>query len=331
MKSPVLKNILKGLLSVFLLFALLMSTPRIIGFIFPSKPPIGYHYDVLSYLALGVGLEQLIDMEPEIPGNISEIKDVEYKNVNGKSLQINFYRPKNETEPLPLLVFIHGGGWRGGKRSDYLSYLVSFAQKGYMTATISYRLKRDSIYPAAFEDVNDAVQWLFANGENYGYDSHRIALIGGSAGAHLAMLAGYGWGESVQPERFSGNPPEYHRIKAVVDIYGPTDLTSEYAQTQSLVTGFIGHSYEEKPQLFKEASPVTYLKSTLPPTMILHGTSDRLVPVSQSDLLKAELDRLGVPCVYYRLPLWPHTMDVAKRVNRFSQQKMDDFLEKYLK
>lgn len=94
MKSPVLKNILKGLLSVFLLFALLMSTPRIIGFIFPSKPPIGYHYDVLSYLALGVGLEQLIDMEPEIPGNISEIKDVEYKNVNGKSLQINFIARK---------------------------------------------------------------------------------------------------------------------------------------------------------------------------------------------------------------------------------------------
>ncbi len=331
MKSPVLKNILKGVLALFLLFALMMSTPRIIGLLFPSKPPVGYHYDVLSYLALGTGLEQLIDMEPEIPQNVVEIKDVEYKNVNGKSLQIDFYRPANAKKALPLLVFIHGGGWKGGKRSDYLSYLVSFAQKGYMTATLSYRLKRDSIYPAAVEDVNDAVRWLFANGDNWGYDSQRIALIGGSAGAHLAMLAGYGWGESAQQDELLANSSENHRIKVVVDIYGPTDLTTEYAQTQSLVTGFLGHSYDDKPQLFKEASPVTYLKSSLPPTLILHGTSDRLVPVSQSDILKTELDRLGVPCVYYRLPLWPHTMDVAKRVNRFAQEKMEDFFEKYLK
>ncbi|SHF22412.1 Acetyl esterase/lipase [Mariniphaga anaerophila] len=328
MRSKIFKRILKGLLLVFLLFCLAMITPRIIGFLFPEKPPVGYHSEILSYMAVGVGLEKLADLEPEIPENVEEIKDVEYKNVNGKTLQMDFYRPKNVHEPLPLLVFIHGGGWKSGKRSDYLVYLASFAQKGYITATVSYRLKKDSIYPAAVEDVTDAVDWLFRNGEKYGYDSDRIALIGGSAGAHLAMLAGYGWGDATG---YKTTNSAGHRVKAVVDIYGPVDLTTEYGRNQSLVTGFIGHSFEEKPELYREASPAVYLKNSIPPTLILHGTSDKLVPISQSDSLKNRLDKLGVPCKYYRVPLWPHSMDIAQRVNEFAQEKMETFFEEYLK
>jgi acetyl esterase/lipase len=324
MKPKIFKPILKGLLLAFLLFFLLMVTPQTLGFLFPEKPPVGYHFETLTYLAAGIGLEKLAELEPEIPITIEELKDVEYKNVNGKSLQMDFYRPKNAEGQLPLLLFIHGGGWKSGKRSDYLVYLTSFAQKGYITATVSYRLKRDSIYPAAVEDVTDAVKWLFENGENYGYDPDRIALIGGSAGAHLAMLAGYGW------ENRASQHNKTHRVKAVVDIYGPVDLTTDYAQTQPLVTGFIGHAYNKKPKLYREASPITYLNSSCPPTLILHGTSDTLVPVSQSDTLKSRLDALGVPCEYYRVPLWPHAMDIAKRVNDFSQKKMEVFFEKYL-
>lgn len=327
MKSKIYKRILKNLLLVILLFCLLMVTPRTLGYLFPEKPPVGYHFENLSLLALGAGLEKLADLESKIPETIEEIKDVEYKNVNGKSLQMDFYRPKNADGPLPLLLFIHGGGWRSGKRSDYLVYLTSFAQKGYMTATVTYRLKRDSIYPAAVEDVTDAVKWLFENGENYGYNPDRIVLVGGSAGAHLAMLAGYGWGNPVSQ---SHNAAPAYRVKAVVDIYGPVDLTTEYAQNQLLVTGFIGHSYNEKPDLYREASPNTYLNDSCPPTMILHGTSDMLVPINQSDTMKSRLDALGVPCEYYQVPLWPHSMDMAKRVNDFSQKKMEAFFEKYL-
>ncbi|MDZ7605612.1 MAG: hypothetical protein U5K79_08495 [Cyclobacteriaceae bacterium] len=98
-------------------------TPRTIGFLFPEKAPIAYHFELLDYLAIGVGLEKLVDTEPEIPETIEEIKDIEYKNVGGKSLQLDIYKPRNLTEAAPLLVFVHGGGWKGGKRSDYLVYL----------------------------------------------------------------------------------------------------------------------------------------------------------------------------------------------------------------
>ena len=331
MKSKKLKRFLIGLLFTFIIICLLMVIPRMWSVLNPEKPPVGYHFVAPTYLALGIGLEEIINPTPEIPDDIEEIKNIEYKNINGKSLQLDIYKPKNIDKTAPLLIFIHGGGWKGGKRSDYLIYLVDFAKRGYITATVSYRLLKDAPYPACVEDINDAVAWFYKNGENYNYDPDRIALIGGSAGGHLALLEAYGWRNS-QINIDSTNVSENsHRIKAVVDIYGPTDLTTEYARNQSLVTSFIAHSYEDAPELYKEASPIQYLDRNDPATMILHGTSDKLVPISQSDLLKARLDSLGVPCIYYRLPLWPHTMDIAKRVNDFSQLKMNDFFEQYLK
>lgn len=323
-----LKTLLLIAGAIILSVLILLFLPRAWSALNPRKPPAGYHFMPPAYLALALGLEELVDTAPDIPENVEEIKNVEYKNINGKSLQIDFYRPRNLTEKLPLLVFIHGGAWKSGKRSDYLVYLVHFAQKGFVTATVSYRLLEDALYPACIEDVKDAVTWFFSNGEKFGYDAGRIALIGGSAGAHLAMLAGYGWEESDKVK--TDTTQIVRKVKAVVDIYGPTDFTTPYARTHKLVTDFLGCSYEENPELYLEASPVNYLDSNDLPTLILHGTSDRLVPVSQSDDLKLRLDSLGVPCIYYRLPLWPHTMDIVKRVNLFCREKMYDFFADYL-
>jgi acetyl esterase/lipase len=331
MKSKIVKRILSSLLIIFILTSLLMVTPRILSALFPEKPPVGYHFLVADYLAVGIGLEKMIDRKPDIPEEIEGIKNIEYKNINGTSLQLDIYKPKNTGKPAPLLVFIHGGGWRSGQRSDYLVYLVAFAKRGYITATVSYRLLKDGPYPACAQDITDAVRWFYNNSQKYGYDPDRIALIGGSAGAHLALLAAYGWKNPNANKDTAGIAESNHHIKAVVDIYGPFDLTTEYARNHPLVTSFIARSFEESPELYREASPEQYLNRSSPPTMILHGTSDELVPISQSDMLKAKLDSIGVPCVYYRLPLWPHTMDIVKRVNDFSQQKMNEFFEKYLK
>lgn len=327
--KPIVKTVLNGFLFILVVFIFLMLVPRIHGFLFPEKAPWGYHYEVLDYLALGVGLEKMAELEPEIPESIEEIRDIEYKQVGEKSLQLDIYKPRNLAEPSPLLVFIHGGAWRHGERSDYLVYLVDYAEKGYMTATLSYRL--DTLYPGCVEDIADAIDWLMINGTSYGADTSKIALIGGSAGGHLSLLGGYNWRYARHSDTADSLRPAYHRIAAVVDIYGPVDLTTPYAQSQPLVTRFIGHSYADRPDLYLEASPVQYLKKDLPPTLIFQGTSDNLVPRSQSDTLKARLDRLGVPCEYYTLPLWPHTMDVAERPNRYMQKKMDAFFEKYLR
>jgi len=307
-----------------------MIFPRIWSSLNPDKAPVGYYFTPPLYAAIWLGIEKLADLEPAVPENIEEIRDIEYKNINGKSLQLDIYRPKNLDKPAPLLVFIHGGSWKSGKRSDYLVYLISYAQKGYITATVSYRLLRDSPYPACIEDITDAIRWFSGNAVNYGYDPSRIALIGGSAGAHLATLAAYGWKNPDNLNYTSDLHPDDQKVKAVVDIYGPVDLTTEYARNHPLITSFLASKWDEAPEIFKEASPVNYLDKSDPPTLILHGTTDRLVPVSQSDMLKNKLDSLGVPCVLHRLPGWPHTMDIALRVNKYCQLKMDEFFRQYL-
>jgi len=329
-KTKMMK-IFKIFLYIIAAFIFMMLLPRTIGFLFPEKAPIAYHFEVLDYLAIAVGLEKLTNLEPEIPQSIEEIKNIEYKKVNDRSLQLDIYKPRDLKEPAPLLVFVHGGGWKGGKRSDYLVYLVDFAKKGYVTATVSYTLKNDSIYPACVQDVSDAMHFLFNNHKKYSFDPERVAMIGGSAGGHLVLMTTYDFKKPSIPldSTYLNSPP--YKIKCVVDIYGPVDMTTPYAQNQELVTGFIGHSFKERPDLYWEASPAKYLRKGLPPTLIFQGTSDNLLPQSQSDTLKARLDRLGVPSEYYKLPLWPHAMDIAQRPNQYMQKKMDAFFEKYLK
>jgi acetyl esterase/lipase len=326
MKLKWLKRTILSILCLLLLLFVLLSAPRLWSALNPDKPPVGYYSPAPVYLAAWTGIEKIVNLTPEIPSDIRESKNIEYKNVNGKSLQLDIYIPENIKKPAPLLVFIHGGGWRSGKRSDYLVYLIDFAKRGYITATVSYRFLSDSCYPACVEDISDAVKWFFKNGDTYGYDPDRIALIGGSAGAHLALLAAYGWKKPGSEADSLGSK----RIKAVVDIYGPYDLTTEYARTHHLVTTFIDHSYDDSPVLYREASPEQYLNKGDPPTLILHGTSDELVPISQSDSLAAKLSSLGIPYVYYRLPGWPHVMDIVKRVNVFCQEKMTEFFKEYL-
>ncbi len=328
MKHKVFRPILYGLFTFLFIFCVVMAMPRLWSAMNPNKPPVGYHFMLLDYVAIGTHLEKLVEMSPAIPDNLDFKKDIEYKNVGGKSLKLDILRPKNITADAPLIVFIHGGGWTSGRKEDYLCYMVPFAEKGYVTASLSYRLLEEAPYPACAEDIDDAVKWVFTNSEKYGYSPEHIALVGGSAGAHLAMLAAYGWGKSNDSVSSAQN---YPHIRAVVDIYGPADLTTPYARAHPLVTSFLATSYEKDPGFFSEASPMKYISRNSPPTLILHGTSDQLVPVSQSDTLKARLDRLGVPAVYFRFPLWPHAMDVDKRVNDFAFAKMSEFFVKYLK
>jgi len=329
------KRFFSGLAGLILLFVIAMLIPRLWSAMNPGKPPVGYFYRLPTIIAVYSGLESLISRTPPMPEGVDEFRNIEYKNINGKSLQLDLYKQAGVAEKLPLLVFIHGGGWRSGQREDYLVYMTHFVKMGYVTATVSYRLLKDAPYPACVEDISDAVEWFYDHADQYNYDPERICLIGGSAGAHLAMLAGYGWREKRSGNKLqevdsvftdSGNPS----IKAVVAIYGPTDFTTEYVRTHPTITGFIAKTYEEAPELYTEASPVSYVDSSCPPTLIIQGTADDLVPVSQAELLRDRLKSHSVPYIYLPFPGWPHTMDMVKRVNDYFKVTLNDFFGEYV-
>ena len=282
------------------------------------KPPRGYRSEGFMKAAYAIHLLKLIETEPAVPEGIEVKKDIVYRQVDSTSLQLDIYRQKHLKKAAPVLIFIHGGGWSKGERSDYLPYLLDYAQKGYVTVTVSYRLSGVAHFPAAVDDVQSAVHWIRAHAEEYLIDPEKIALIGGSAGGHLAMMVGYG----------EDDPDE--KVQAIVNLYGPTDLTTEYARNRGECLSFLGISFQERPDLYEAASPRTHISRDDPPTLIFHGTIDALVPVSQSDSLHQWLDRTGVPNEYHRLKGWPHTMDLSTKVNDYCQYYMDAFLQLYL-
>ncbi len=292
------------------------------------KAPRGYKNEFFLKAAYAVGMIDMIDTEPAIPSELKVFSDIEYKQVDSHSLKLDIYRLKKLTDPAPTLIFIHGGSWKSGKRSDYLPYLVDYAMKGYVTVTVSYRLSKVALFPAAVQDVFCAIKWVRSHAHEYGIDPDRIAMVGGSAGAHLSMLAGYA---SDDPVFNSGcNYESDVNVKAVVNLYGPVDLTVDFAKKSGPLNEFLGNSYSDAPELYYDVSPFTYITPDDPPTLTFHGTIDSIVPVSQADYLDNLLKSAGVIHEYHRLKGWPHTMDLEKRVNQYCQFHMDAFFMKYL-
>ncbi|WP_291371834.1 alpha/beta hydrolase [Cyclobacterium sp.] len=145
----------------------------------PLQAPRGYLNETLLNIAYGLGNLDLIESTPEVPENLEAFKDIPYKTINGQELQLDIYRKKGLREPAPTLIFVHGGAWKKGKRQDYLPYLIDYAEKGYVTATLSYRLSGVATFPAAAQDVNCGIKWIKQHAEDYGIDPDRLALIGG--------------------------------------------------------------------------------------------------------------------------------------------------------
>ena len=294
-----------------------------------GEPPPGYLSTNLIMLAIASGQLSLVDRELPVSDSVDLARGVEYGRGGENPLQLDLYTPGGLDRDVPGLIFIHGGGWKGGERGDYQYYGVRFAEQGYVVASISYRLREEARFPACVEDAKCAVRWMRTNAASLHVDPERIAVIGGSAGGHLSLMVGYSADADVL-EGTGGHNGVSSRVAAVVDLYGPVDLTTPYARTHDLVTDFIGQPYEDASELYELASPLTHVTEDDPPTLIFHGTLDDLVFVRQSDWLAARLDEAGVPHRYERLEGWPHTMDAAQVVNDYCVECMLEFFEEHL-
>ena len=291
-------------------------------------PPDGYRSMTTLKIAYVFKTLKLVDTKPEVPENITKYQDITYRIVQNDSLKLDIYHQKGIDSLAPLLVFIHGGGWHKGHRDDYRKYLIDFANKGYITATISYRFYERGVFPAALSDVKCAIQWLSTHAKDYHIDRENIAIIGGSAGGHLSMMAAYTSG-ILEYDTLCKQNDKIPKIKAVVNLYGPSDLTRPKAVNTSSVIGLIGDTYKNAPEKYLKASPMNYITNDDPPTLIFHGTIDELVPIEQSDILCEKLSEASVVNEYHRLKGWPHTMDLGLEINNYCQYYMVKFFDKH--
>lgn len=298
-----------------------------------DAPPAPGGYPTMNavYLMYALGRVELLDPSAEvaIPEGVSVTLDVEYGRVEERPLLLDLYQPAEQETPAPGLLFIHGGGWSSGNKRDYTYYTVRFAERGFVAATVAYRLRGEALFPAAIEDVKCAVRWMRANAEELGVDPERIVVIGGSAGGHLAMLAGYAPGHP-ELEGGGGHAGISSHVAAVVNLYGPTDLRVPEARESPTVQRFLGAGYDEAPERYALASPLAHLGPEAPPTLIIHGGIDTIVPVDQADRLAAALKAQGTPYWYDRPAGWPHTLDIVPEMNERVQWLILRFLDAML-
>lgn len=212
-------------------------------------------------------------------------------------LKLDLAMPEVGPGPFPAIVCIHGGSWKRGQRQDLSQLIKTLAGRGFVAVTISYRLSNEAQFPGQLEDCKAAVRWLRANAATYKIDPAAIGVIGFSAGAHLACLVGL-TDSNDGFEGKGGNPNQSSSVRAVVNFFGPTDLTTPEWQERShkeTFTPFLGGTIKERPDLYRRASPVSYVRSGAPAFLVFHGTKDRVVSSEQSRRFATKLQGAGVP------------------------------------
>jgi len=209
------------------------------------------------------------------PQGVKAIRNVEYAKVDGLSLKLDLYVPEKSDANRPLLVWIHGGGWTKGSKNGVNASMLRLTREGYAVASIDYRLTGLQSHPKQIHDCKGAIRFLRANAAKYGYDATRIGVGGGSAGGHLVLLLGTSGGVNELEGTVGGNLNQSSKVQAVLDLYGPSDLTLFGKRNRHFAQGKLA-------KMAKAVSPVTYISKDDPPLMILQGDKDPLVPMIQS-------------------------------------------------
>jgi len=234
--------------------------------------------------------------ELAVPDDVIFERGVEYSNPDDQHLQLNLARPKTATGVLPAVVCIHGGGFRAGSREGYDGLCLKLAQRGFVAATVSYRLAPQYQFPAAVHDVKAAVRWLRANAGKYQIDPARIGATGGSAGGHLAQFLGVTGGVR-EFEGEGGNAGQSSGVVCVVNEYGPSDFTKSYGKSvdaAEVLPLFLGGNLETARQRHIQSSPLNWVTPNAAPTLILHGTEDKYVAYEQGVWMRDRLQACGV-------------------------------------
>ncbi len=253
------------------------------------------------------------------PGGVTGLADVTYSTLPGfRPLIVDIYMPQKAGGPKPLVLYIHGGGWVGGHTrqsgplSNFPAALAKLSSEGFVVASLEYRLSGEAPYPAQLQDARAAIRFLKANAAKYGLDPARVGVWGGSAGGHLAALAGWSCGETaVDPKP---EPAGSECVQSVVTWYGVFDFApmlarqANQASPNSPENMFLRCKPADCPaDRVAAASPISHIDSKDPPTLLIHGEKDATVDVSQSRGAEARLKAAGVPVESIYIPGVDHS------------------------
>jgi acetyl esterase/lipase len=242
----------------------------------------------------------------------SATPNVVYNVASGQELKLDLYRPRRGDAPMPVLMYIHGGGWVAGTKEQQVLWGLPFLQMGMAVVNVEYRLAQVAPAPAAVEDCRCALRWIIRNAERYKFDVSRIVVAGGSAGGHLALMTGMtarkdGFDRPCPAEekvRWTGSETGEAKVAAILNFFGITDVADMLesgANPRSYAIEWIGDR-EDAQRMAARVSPLTYVRAGLPPILTIHGDADTLVPVAHARRLHEALLKAGAQSELLILP-----------------------------
>ena len=272
-----------------------------------------------------IAADDLLPLPPPVPRAVKKAAPVvpkfanlQYGDGTNAANLLDIYLPEKVDKPVPVVVWIHGGGWANGDKSPSPQFL-QLLPHGLAVASINYRLSGEAPFPAQIYDCKGAIRYLRAHAKEYQIDPDRIGIWGVSAGGHLAALLGTSAGVKELEGTVGGNLNVSSRVQAVSDYAGPTDLGQVFAQgadmpafmSNAVLRRYYenllgGGPVESHPDLIRLANPINYITADDPPFQIFHGDKDVLVPVGQGQLLAEALKAKGVLCDFMVLPGMGH-------------------------
>jgi acetyl esterase/lipase len=267
---------------------------------------------------------------PGRAGNAEVKRDLVYGQGSGADLKLDLYLPQGPG-PHPIAIYIHGGGWTEGSKAMGKGLCTALAQRGYLAASIDYRLADVAPWPAQIDDCMAATRWLQAHAGDYGGAPGQVVVTGGSAGGQLALSLACGWSEGGKV--VNGAPQEYpwpgRPIKACCSWYGPTDmaLLGQVPKLSLNLQEYLGETQAQRAVSAPSASPLLYVDPHDPPVLFIHGTKDPLVPIEQSRTMHAALQAAGVKTDIIEVPGGSHGIFLAKpeELAKLAQRMIDWF------
>lgn len=282
---------------------------------------------------------QNVAIEKIFPANTIFHRNIAYANDSNKKHLLDIYLPAKQTGKHGLIIWIHGGAWMLNDKYADMGYMKntvkSFIDSGYALASIDYRYSTEAIFPAQVQDCNQAIEHIYQHADKYNIDKNKIALIGFSAGGHLASLLGLSGNADIKDFYPNGIKPGF-KIKCVIDFYGPSDFLmlagnpdTSVNNNRNPVSILLGALPVKRPDIAQKASPVTYVDKNDPPFFIVQGEKDESVPNTQSVILSSWLTISGV---YNKLTIVPGAPHYGEMFDTASiRGDLFKFLKTYLK
>lgn len=259
-------------------------------------------------------------------------RDIEYARIGERSLLLDLYLPTDRSVPPPVILWLHGGGWRyGDKNHCPLRFLAS---EGYAIAAIEYRLTPEAPFPAQIHDCKAAVRWLRAKASEYRIDASRLVAAGESSGGHLALLLGTTADEAAMEGNVGEHKAMPTAVSAVIDFFGSSDLTA-YAGaptdgSDEVFTLLLGGPIAERLELAKQASPITWVSPGDAPVLVLHDEEDTVVPIAQSRKLVEHYQAKNIEVQWHWVATFKPEHNTAPFLDAAGKDRLRAFLRKHL-